>query len=201
MSLTINFRMIVWERFHWHTLISSGQNKHKLNSTAYLSIAANHVTSWPQCTHPTMAAQIILNWLLQHDKKFAVLKWPQQTPDLTPLEHIWHSWKTNYDIYHVNMDHNLWEILPISHSATWTEICFIVMKPFEMCDTVCCQTGSSHLEITICETQMVPRNHSQHLHTITTTTVWVPVVFLTSYQHGGFWLWCLKIPAVSEILT
>ncbi len=38
---------------------------------------------------PCHKAQIISDWFLEHDNEFTLLKKPPQSPDISPIEHLW----------------------------------------------------------------------------------------------------------------
>ncbi len=65
-------------------------------------------------------AQIISDWFHEHDNEFTLLKWPPQSPDLHPIEHLWYVVEReirNMDVQPTNLQQLCDAIMSI-----WTKI-------------------------------------------------------------------------------
>ncbi len=110
--------------------------EHCLNATVYLSIVADDVhpfmtTVYPssdeyfqQDNAPCHKAQIISDWFLEHDNEFTFLKWPPQSPDLNPTEHLW-------DV--VERENRIMDVQPINLQQLRDAIMSIWTKISEEC--------------------------------------------------------------------
>ncbi len=124
--------VMVWGIFSWHTLGPLVPIEHCLNATAYLRIAADHVhpfmtTVYPssdgcfqQDNTPCHKAEIISDWFLEHDDDFTLLKWPPQSLDLNPIEHLWDVVEREIHIMDVQLT-NLQKLRDVIMSI-WTKI-------------------------------------------------------------------------------
>ncbi len=69
---------------------------------------------------PCHKAQIISDWFLEHGNEFTLLKWPPQSPDLNPIEHLWDVVKREIHIMAVQLT-NLQQLRDAIVSV-WTKI-------------------------------------------------------------------------------
>ncbi len=138
--------VMVWRIFSWHTFGPLVQIEHRLYTTAYLSIVADHVhpfmtTVYPssdgffqQDNAPCHKAQIISDWFLEHDN----VHFTQMASTITrsqsnraplgcggtgDLHHVYVADKSAATAwcYHVNMDQNLWEMFPKELRQFWRQ--------------------------------------------------------------------------------
>ncbi len=118
---------MVWGIFSWHTLGPLVPIEHHLNITTYLSFVADHVHLFMTTVYPSSdryfqqdnaachKAQIISEWFLEHENEFTLLKWPPQSPDLNPIEHLWDV--VEWEIHIINLQQLCDAIMSI-----WTKI-------------------------------------------------------------------------------
>ena len=92
----------------------------RMNSKAPLIITTNPpVTSFSNRTMtPSNTSKKAQTWLKDHG--FTVMKWPAQSPDLNPIEHLWHHIKMKLRGYEEPPKgiHELWECV----EAEWEKI-------------------------------------------------------------------------------
>ncbi len=69
---------------------------------------------------PCHKAQIFSDWFLGHDNEFTLLKWPPQSPDLNPIEHLWDVEEWEIRIMDVQLT-NLQQLCDVIMSI-WTKI-------------------------------------------------------------------------------
>nr|KAF6369007.1 hypothetical protein mMyoMyo1_010414 [Myotis myotis] len=109
-----------------------------LNSTTYLHIVADQVhpimlMAYPngdgffqQDNAPGRGAHMVQEWFQEHEGDFTLLRWPPQSPDLNPIEHLWDKVKRAIRQL-VPQPSNLTELDSAIHQA-WSQIPHIIFQ-------------------------------------------------------------------------
>nr|KAF6369295.1 hypothetical protein mMyoMyo1_010662 [Myotis myotis] len=121
--------VMVWGMFSWHDL-GPLIRVECLNSTTYLSIIGDQVHPimlmvypngdgfFQQDNAPCHDARIVQEWVQEHEGDFTLLRWPPQSPDLNPIEHLWtKSKEPSGSWFHNHQISQNWTVLVIRHGV------------------------------------------------------------------------------------
>nr|KAF6355200.1 hypothetical protein mMyoMyo1_011390 [Myotis myotis] len=122
--------VMVWGMFSWHDLGPFILVEQRLNSPTYLNIVADQVhpimlMAYPngngffqQDNAPCHGAHKVQEWFQEHEGKFTLLRWPPQSPDLNPIEHLWDEVKEpSGSWFHNHQTTQNWTVLFIRHGV------------------------------------------------------------------------------------
>ena len=97
--------------------------EHELqNSLKYYNKSTSDIT-FQQDNDPKHKSKQADKWLKNH--KFKIMKWPAQSPDLNPIEHLWWYLKQRLDEYEnsPSSQHELWERCEVEWEKIPKEVC------------------------------------------------------------------------------
>ena len=86
-----------------------------------------------QDNDPKHTSKFSKNWF--KDNGFTVMKWPVQSPDLNPIEHLWHHLKKKFNKYEnpPHSLHELWERVEREWNAIDKSVCQGLIESMPRC--------------------------------------------------------------------